>query len=119
VVVDETVNAYWQVSGLRRRRVLGLGVPLLAILEPQERVALVAHELAHARNGDVGRTLVVSSALRTLEEIYLTLTPGESMLTYSDVGVFEVVARGMMWLLAQPVKWLYVFELHLLLSDMQ
>ena len=63
LIVDHEYNASWAVLGLRRRRVLRLGLPLLAALGPQERVALLAHELAHARNGDSGRGLFIGSAV--------------------------------------------------------
>ena len=32
-----------------------LGLPLVSVLEPQERVALIAHEIAHDVNGDPAR----------------------------------------------------------------
>jgi hypothetical protein len=46
VAIDASWSAYWNVVGLRRQRVLVLGLPLLAALEPPQRVALIAHELA-------------------------------------------------------------------------
>jgi Zn-dependent protease with chaperone function len=70
IVVDRRFNASWQIVGLRRRRVLTLGLPLVAILDRQERVALAAHELAHARNGDSTRGLFVGSAINGLAECY-------------------------------------------------
>src|SRR5262249_29745509 len=57
--------------------------------------------------------------LRTLEDLYLALTPGDSHLSYSSLGAIDVLARMMTWVLAQPIKALYSLELHLLLSDMQ
>jgi Zn-dependent protease with chaperone function len=119
IVVDEQVNAFWAVAGIRRVRVLGLGLPLLAALEPQERVALIAHELAHGRNGDVRRGLFIGSALTTLSELHQSLVPGESFLTYSSFGILDRFARALLWLLAQPVRGLLLLELHLLMRDMQ
>lgn len=119
VVVDNQLNAAWAVVGLRRRRVLTLGLPLIAALTTQELVALVAHEVAHERNRDARRSFFVGSALTTLEEVYLTLLPGESLLTYSALGVLDMVARLFFWVLAQPVKGLLLVEFHLLLQDMQ
>ena len=119
VVVDGEMNASWSEVGLRRRRVLTLGLPLLAALTSQERVALVAHELAHGRNGDQQRGLFIGSAMSTLEEIYGVLLPGKSLLTFSSFGLLDRLARLLMWLLAQPVKGLIVLELHLLLREQQ
>jgi Zn-dependent protease with chaperone function len=119
VIVDDTFNASWSTRGLRRHRVLTLGLQLLAVLEPQERVAVIAHELAHGKHGDVRRSSVIASALGTLEELYRTLTPGASSMTYSEFGAIDVASRAMLWVVAQPAKGLYLLELQLLLRDMQ
>jgi Peptidase family M48 len=60
LIVDESHNAFWTTSGVRRRRVLCLGLALFDPLDPQERVALIAHELAHGRNGDSSRGLLIA-----------------------------------------------------------
>ena len=119
LVVDGELNASWGVVGLRRRRVLTIGLPLFAALGAQERVALLAHELAHGRNGDLRRGMFVGSALNTLEELHSTLLPGESLLTHSAMGILDLLSRFLLWLLAQPVRALLWVELHLLLRDMQ
>jgi Zn-dependent protease with chaperone function len=99
--------------------VLTLGLPLFELLDADRRVALIAHELAHGRNGDQRRGLVVGSALSTLEELYLALTPRETMLRYTGLAAGELLGNLLGWLLSQPVKWLLYLELHLLLHDMQ
>jgi Zn-dependent protease with chaperone function len=119
LVVDGELNASWGVVGLRRRRVLTIGLPLFAALGAEERVALLAHELAHGRNGDLRRGMFVGSALNTLEELYSTMLPGESLLTHSAMGILDLLSRFLLWLLAQPVRALLWVELHLLLRDMQ
>ena len=57
--------------GWRQRRVVTLGVPLLAVLGPQERAALLAHEIAHERRGDAASLLVgtAGNALAALMEL--------------------------------------------------
>jgi len=116
LVVDHQFNAYWSVSGIRRRRVLGLGLPLLSALEPQERVGLVAHELAHARNGDASRGIFVGSAVGGLAHLYYLLAPER----YSQgLGIAEHIANGILWLLSRPAYWLLHLEYHLLLHDTQ
>src|SRR5438034_377637 len=54
IVVDHGFNASWSVVGARRTHMLTLGLPLLTVLSPEQRVAIVAHEFAHGRNGDSG-----------------------------------------------------------------
>ena len=66
IAIDETFNAYAVAVGVRRRRVLCLGLPLWAALGPQQRVALLGHELGHFVNGDVRRGLLAQPAFTTL-----------------------------------------------------
>ena len=75
IVVDVDWNAAWTLAGWRRRRVLVLGLPMLAALGPQQRVALIAHELGHDRNGDVIRGLFVGSAVNGLRALSWLLHP--------------------------------------------
>lgn len=65
IAVDFRYNASTWRAGLRQRRVLSLGMPLWLVLEPQQRVALVAHEVGHQVNGDPVRGLLVQPAMRT------------------------------------------------------
>jgi Zn-dependent protease with chaperone function len=122
LVVDEEYNAGWAILSLRRRRVLDLGLPLLSALEPQERVALVAHEVAHARNGDASRGLFVGSAVRGLAQWYFVLAPHRARSSYdqplgTNVRLAEHVANGMLWLLSRPPLLLFRLEVMLLLQD--
>lgn len=64
--VDGDINAYATSVGLRRRRVLGLGLPLWGALDRPARVALLGHELGHFVNGDVRRGPVTQPALTML-----------------------------------------------------
>ncbi|AWW43231.1 MULTISPECIES: M48 family metallopeptidase [Streptomyces] len=66
VAVDAELNASVMVQGVRGQRVLTLGIPLWEILTPQQRVALLGHELAHYSNGDTRHSLVVSTAYHSL-----------------------------------------------------
>ncbi|MEU1599788.1 M48 family metallopeptidase [Streptomyces sp. NPDC005708] len=64
--VDAQVNASVMTHGVRGRRPLTLGLPLWEILTPQQRIALLGHELAHYSNGDTRQGLVLSTAYRSL-----------------------------------------------------
>ncbi|NUR70837.1 MAG: M48 family metalloprotease [Hamadaea sp.] len=63
LAVDADFNAFAGVVGITRRRVMCLGLPYLAIRRPQERVALIGHELGHFVNGDNHRSLAAQPAL--------------------------------------------------------
>jgi heat shock protein HtpX len=69
VMLDYDLNAFTTAVGLRRTRVLCIGLPLWATLEPQERVALLGHELGHFVNGDVRRGPLTQVARTTLEQV--------------------------------------------------
>ena len=116
LVIDERFNAEWAILGWRRRRTLTLGLPLLALLPPQPRVALIAHELAHARNGDSTRGFFVGSALNALADWCVMLGPQEDGIVTTGAEPF---VNGVLWLVSRPIWWLLLLELHLLQRDSQ
>lgn len=63
------LGAEWNASaatvGLRRTRVLMIGLPLFLCLRPQERVALLGHEMGHFADGDLRTSLLTRPALET------------------------------------------------------
>jgi Zn-dependent protease with chaperone function len=76
VVVTGAFNASYGTVGLRRRRVLELGLPLWDTLTEPQRVALLGHELAHGVNGDSRHGLIVGTSLSTLGRLHHALRPG-------------------------------------------
>jgi Zn-dependent protease with chaperone function len=76
IVINEFHNAGFARYGVRRSRVLILGYPLWSELDNQERVALLAHELAHELNGDLSRGFFVGNALHTLANWFELIVPG-------------------------------------------
>jgi heat shock protein HtpX len=60
-------GVHWNMTigryGLRRREVLTIGLPLFVSAQPQERIALLAHELAHQVNRDARRGLLTQPAI--------------------------------------------------------
>lgn len=117
ICVDHAFNASFGVYGLRRRSVLTLGLPMWAVLEPQERVALLGHELGHGRNGDASRTLVVGTAIETLSEIVMLGEP--DVFTYVAPGTRHKASQASLRLLLQPVRLLLALQVQLLLRDRQ
>jgi Zn-dependent protease with chaperone function len=63
IAITHTYNSRAGSIGLRRHRMLVLGLPMLAVLRPQERVALIGHELGHYINRDSRRSLSTQPAL--------------------------------------------------------
>jgi Zn-dependent protease with chaperone function len=116
IVADTRWNASWTVVGWRRRRVLVVGLPLLAALGPQERVAVLAHEVGHDRNGDATRGLFVGSAVVGLDALSDLLRPPSRPM---DFGALESLTSALTWLLTRPVDAILWLEARLLLRDMQ
>ncbi|MFN2469248.1 MAG: M48 family metalloprotease [Gaiellaceae bacterium] len=120
IVIDHEYNAGWAVLGWRRRRFLKLGLPLLCALGPQERVALIAHELAHGRNGDSSRSFLVGSALEGLGELYLLVAPDDRGEVQGwELGGLDGILNAFFYVLSRPVYWLLLLQLHLLARDSQ
>jgi Zn-dependent protease with chaperone function len=65
ITVSSEFNASTYRAGLRRTPGLNIGTYLFAVLPPQQRVALLAHELGHQINGDPARLLLVQPAMTT------------------------------------------------------
>jgi Zn-dependent protease with chaperone function len=78
VVIDDDFNAWAATVGWRRRRVMGIGRPLWLVLSPQQRVALLGHELGHFAADDCRNVLVVGAAIRSLAQWYRLLSPMSS-----------------------------------------
>ncbi|MEV6192745.1 M48 family metalloprotease [Streptomyces sp. NPDC051920] len=77
IVVNDWINAGVGSYGVRGRRLLVLGLPLWEILSPQQRIALLGHEMGHYVNGDTRHGLVVAAAYRSLITWHYYFEPGE------------------------------------------
>ncbi|MBM7772166.1 Zn-dependent protease with chaperone function [Actinokineospora baliensis] len=73
IAVSAEFTASYRVVGFRRRVVLTVGYPLWNLLDPDERVALLAHEQAHGVNGDTSRGTLIAPSLNALVEGLHTL----------------------------------------------
>jgi heat shock protein HtpX len=110
VAVDASFSAYATSVGLRRRRVLCLGLPLWAALTPQERVALLGHELGHFVNGDVRRGLLTQPAFTVLGSAADLFRPLGRGTGSGAIALAEMLANAMQWVLSR-----LLFGAHLLL----
>ena len=88
IAITSDFNAAVTEIGLRRQRVLFLGLPLMAVLSPQERVAVLGHEFGHYANGDPLRGTVPSLAIETLIGWYQLLRP-EGIASSPDGDAFH------------------------------
>lgn len=100
--VDPAFNAYTTMVGLRRRRVLCLGLPLFVTLRPQERVALVGHEMGHFVNGDVRRGPLTGVAISTLGLLSYLTSPGGSAVRHT--GIVAMLTTSVQWVLSRLLR---------------
>jgi len=114
IVIDETFNASYALAGWRRQPVLRLGLPLWIALSPQERVAVIAHEIAHGVNGDSTRGFMIGSALAALGECIGLLQPRHRTMTRS-----ELLAGYLTWLFSLPLLLVESLLMHLLFQHGQ
>ncbi|MBI2263935.1 MAG: M48 family metalloprotease [Armatimonadetes bacterium] len=94
IVINSEFSAAHEQVGLGKRRILYLGLPLFSILNNEEKVALIARELAHCANGDPNKGLFIGSAAATLAEWYNVLEP-EGIWPHEDrPGAGRTVAQA-------------------------
>lgn len=102
VQLGDEMNASYGTVSIRRFTVLRIGLPLWMLLAPQQRVAVLAHELGHAVNGDARRGLIVGTALRSLAqwcELLRPTTPTSAAESGILVWIGELIARALLWAL--------------------
>ncbi|MEM7745247.1 MAG: M48 family metallopeptidase [Pseudomonadota bacterium] len=93
LVVDASFNAFMARVGWRRSRVLGIGLAMWQILEHDERLAILAHELAHEVNADPARGVLVGSAEHTLQSWIQVWLPGPRDTFERHAGTLEALAE--------------------------
>ncbi|RNB90261.1 hypothetical protein EDM56_07025 [Brevibacillus fluminis] len=75
IAVNFDYNAAYGTYGLTRKSYVHLGLPLFSILQTQEQIALIAHELGHGVNRDTSRGFFVGTAIDTLCEWHYLIRP--------------------------------------------
>ncbi|GGT37485.1 M48 family metalloprotease [Nonomuraea spiralis] len=106
VVLGGDVNASFTAYGWRRRPLIEIGYPLWLILTPAERVSVLAHEMAHSRNGDARHGFAVGGALYSLGELREVTRfgwqPGDGLSTLAAESLLVIVGlpvRGLIFVL--------------------
>jgi Zn-dependent protease with chaperone function len=111
IAIDRFFNASYAAVGLRRRRVVTIGLPLWNALSPEERISVLGHEFGHGVNGDSRHLLVVGTALQTLRRLYALLRRDrewEHRVPGSFVALLGLALRLVKWLLRLPVAGTYL-----------
>lgn len=118
LAVNQNFSAYATAIGIRRRRALCIGLPLWATLPPQERVALLGHELGHFINGDVRRGLLTQPAFTMLGRAADLVRPVDSSMV-DNAGPGTVLVEILQRLLYRMLFGMQVALLWLGLRDAQ
>jgi Zn-dependent protease with chaperone function len=75
IAISKRFGASYRICGFRGRRYVELGLPLLAVLTPRERAAVLAHELSHGANGDPLRGQFLFGAVDAVGQWGVALRP--------------------------------------------
>lgn len=118
IVINEDFNASVTQIGWARRNIIRIGYPLFSLLEPEEQMAILAHEFGHIKNGDLSRGFYIGSALFTIQTWYELLEP-VPLDERENMGIAEVPVYYLMALIAQIPYLLYFLMVHFLYDDSQ
>ncbi|MGC4847709.1 M48 family metallopeptidase [Micromonospora sp. DT15] len=120
VGVDNTINAYAGTVGLRRRKVLGLGLPLWGSLPAGGRVALLGHELGHFVNGDPRRGLLTQPAFTMLGSAADLFRPVRTSVGTGLVEMLgDALGRAFQWVVSRVLFVAYLLLVTVALRDSQ
>lgn len=120
IIIDEKFNASFSQIGWKQKKILRLGLPLLSVLNKDELVALISHEIAHGINGDLNRSLWVGSAIHTLSSWYQITKPDKIFDTRHSTGAFLMIFANILLLLVSQILYLLLYILcHLNWRDSQ
>jgi len=99
-VLNNEYNASYRRVGFRRRVLLTLGMPLWATLNDEEKIALLAHEMAHGANGDFLQAFIFGSAH---DMLVLWTQAATTSMRYRSVANLAMVPLAMVFLLVLHV----------------
>ncbi|HCU52518.1 MAG TPA: peptidase M48, partial [Micromonosporaceae bacterium] len=110
VFVSPEWNASADVVGLRRRKVLLLGLPLWVSSRPQERVFILGHELGHFVNRDVRRGLLTQPACTMFANLADMVRPDTGRVSLEDDLGFGLLTK-LANMIARPFLWALSYAL--------
>nr|WP_276316320.1 M48 family metallopeptidase [Paenibacillus artemisiicola] len=117
LILDHRFNASYAQAGWRMKRYVTLGLPLFGILDREERIALIGHEIAHGVNRDARRSFFTLSAYRTLIRWHDLLNPQDSLILERNWAVF--LSKNVLKLLSYIPLYMAVGFIHLYYYESQ
>jgi heat shock protein HtpX len=88
LIITNEFNASCARSGIRRRVVLTIGLPLWGVLSADARQALLGHELGHLVNGDPTTAFATQPALNTFASLAEIFDPRDMIDSQNAVAEF-------------------------------
>jgi len=105
IAISADFNASYGRYGWRRRPYVELGLPLLLVLEPRQRAAVLAHELSHGANGDPMRSLYLHQAVDTVATWSAVIRPHTLAAAGGLVGLLSIPFELAALALSETLLW--------------
>lgn len=77
IILDQEFNASITEYGFSKKKVLTIGIPLWNVLNEDEKLDLLGHEIGHCINGDPARRIVISTAIEILIDTGYAIYPNK------------------------------------------
>ena len=120
IVVDEVFSASVRQIGWQQKPVLVIGLPLWDVLDDQEIIFLVGHEIAHLVNGDPARSVITRTAIDSLSESHFLLHPGKIFDFGRGIAAIFIAPFNLIMFLLAQIPWVLTYLLsHILWLDSQ
>ncbi|WP_157231062.1 M48 family metallopeptidase [Kiloniella laminariae] len=115
IEITPDYNAAFARVGISRKVLIVIGLPLWLVQTWPERLAILAHEFSHGANGDSTRSLIIGSALNTLDYwIYILRHKYDQ-----DSTIIQMITHYLLWILSWFIELLYIGLSHLVWRQSQ
>lgn len=94
IVLNNDFNASFSQVGHNNEIIISIGLPLWCILTPEEKIALLSHEVSHGVNGDPKRSFFIGTAIDAMLKWHLLFYPEE--IWGSQYGILSVLPNLIM-----------------------
>lgn len=103
IIIDEDFNASFGRYGIKKKKILTIGLPLFSILGDKEKVALISHEIAHDVNNDALIGRISGKALDILGKWYLSVAPNEIMAAVFSRFPIAILLIPFYWIISKII----------------